>query len=153
LDTLLDGAPPGGSVPVAGRAGVSVEALLDEEGHARTARADNEIIERAVLLGQLAGAPATLVTADTRMRLRAQCAGTTSAALRAPGRSGGSDRVRKCSFVLDGSRLEHVVFGGRVQFGGAFHRAEKHARSAGRLQSHLAWTARSPRSRSRRSDA
>jgi hypothetical protein len=84
LDQILDGAQPGAPVALPDRAGVSVEVLLDEDGHTRAASADDEIIDRAVLLGQLAGKPVTLVTADTGMRLRAQAAGL--ATLRLPDR-------------------------------------------------------------------
>ncbi|MCX4910578.1 hypothetical protein [Streptomyces sp. NBC_00878] len=54
---------------------MSIEILLDEAGHRREAGADDEIIERSVLLAQITGGPATVVTAGTGMRLRAQAAG------------------------------------------------------------------------------
>lgn len=75
LDAALDGAPPGAAVGLPGRAGVSIEVLLDEPGHTRMAAADDEIIERSVLLTQLSGGPVTVVTADIGMRLRVQAAG------------------------------------------------------------------------------
>ncbi|WP_327342771.1 PIN domain-containing protein [Streptomyces europaeiscabiei] len=75
LDGVLDGTQPGAAASVPGRPGVSIEILLDEAGHRREAGADDEIIERSVLLAQITGGPATVVTADTGMRLRAQAAG------------------------------------------------------------------------------
>lgn len=78
LDQILDGAQPGAPVALPNRAGVTVEVLLDEDGHTRAASGDEEIIDRAVLLGQLASKPVTLVTADTGMRFRAQAAALTT---------------------------------------------------------------------------
>ena len=65
LDRVLDAATPGAAAALPRRADVSIEVLLDEIGHVRAVGADDEIIERAVLLGQITAAPATLVTADT----------------------------------------------------------------------------------------
>lgn len=75
LDGILDGAEPGEAAPVPYRAGVTLEILIDEAGHERRPSADDEIIERAMLLAQITDSPTTVVTADTGMRLRAQVAG------------------------------------------------------------------------------
>lgn len=75
LDRMLDGTTPGSPVPVPGRTGVSIEVLLDEEGHARASSADDEIIERAALLSQITRTATAVITADTGMRMRAQAAG------------------------------------------------------------------------------
>ncbi|WP_151483906.1 hypothetical protein [Streptomyces albicerus] len=62
---------------------------MDEAGHSRRANADDEIIERGVLLAQITGTPVAVVTADTGMRLRAETAGLN--ALRLP-KSYGKDQ-------------------------------------------------------------
>lgn len=89
LDQALDGADPSAAVPLPNRPAVSIEVLMDEAGHSRTTNADDEIIERGVLLAQITGAPVTVVTADTGMRLRAEAAGLN--ALRLP-KSYGKDQ-------------------------------------------------------------
>ncbi|WP_189845403.1 PIN domain-containing protein [Streptomyces umbrinus] len=86
LDKFLDGARPGRVAPLPGRAGVTIEILMDEPGHRREASADDEVIERGVLLAQITCAPVTVVTADTGMRLRATAAGLET--LRLPAESG-----------------------------------------------------------------
>lgn len=75
LDQTLDGTQLGMAAPVPGCPNVTLEILMDEAGHTRAASADDEIIERSELLAQITGAPVTVVTADTGMRLRAQAAG------------------------------------------------------------------------------
>ncbi|QMU78329.1 hypothetical protein GXW83_24100 [Streptacidiphilus sp. PB12-B1b] len=54
---------------------MSVEVLMDEDGHHREAGADDEVIARSMLLWQITGGQVAVVTADTGMRLRAQAAG------------------------------------------------------------------------------
>jgi rRNA-processing protein FCF1 len=75
LDKILDGTRPGEAAALPGRADVIIEILMDERGHRREASADDEVIERGVLMAQITDAPATVVTTDTGMRLRAQQAG------------------------------------------------------------------------------
>ncbi|WP_329311074.1 PIN domain-containing protein [Streptomyces sp. NBC_01262] len=86
LDKILDGTQPGEAAPLPERAGVSIEFLMDEPGHRREASADDEVIERSVLLAQIIGGSVAVVTADTGMRLRARAAGLET--LRLPAASG-----------------------------------------------------------------
>jgi rRNA-processing protein FCF1 len=75
LEQLLDGGQPGRAAPVPGCANVSIDLLMDEDGHTRVAPADDEIIERSVLVAQITRESVTVVTADTGMRLRPRTAG------------------------------------------------------------------------------
>ncbi len=66
------------AVPAQLATGTSVTAahlLLDSAGHKRLADADSELIDRTVALTAFAGSPATVVTFDTGMALRARAAG------------------------------------------------------------------------------
>jgi len=56
--------------------GVTIEVPIEQGSRWRPADADEEILAFCVELPQLVGAPATLVTADTAMRLRAGAQGT-----------------------------------------------------------------------------
>lgn len=75
LDRIMHGTGPGAAAAVPGRIGTTLEFLMDEAEHTRRGSADDEIIERAVLLAQITGTPVTVITADTGMRLRAEATG------------------------------------------------------------------------------
>ena len=71
---------PGASVTVQRaripeRGAITAEVLLDPPGHLRLADADAEIVDRAVVVKQLAQREVTIVTFDVGMKLRAQAAG------------------------------------------------------------------------------
>ncbi len=53
---------------------VSAEVLLDEPGHARLPHADDELVDQAVALRQLAGREVHIVTYDLGMKFRAEAA-------------------------------------------------------------------------------
>ena len=75
LDRIMRGTGPGAAAAVPGRTGTTLEFLMDEAGHTRRSSADDEVIERAVLLAQITSMPVTVITADTGMRLRAEATG------------------------------------------------------------------------------
>lgn len=75
LAALLADVSAGDKVNVPGRPGVTFEVFLDEPGHRRLQSADDEIVERTLLLQQLGDSPVTLLTHDIGMRLRAQAVG------------------------------------------------------------------------------
>ncbi|WP_346534101.1 hypothetical protein [Micromonospora sp. DPT] len=50
---------------------LKLDVLFDSPGHVRQSRADDEIVDRAVVLQTLAGRPVHLVTYDTGMAMRA----------------------------------------------------------------------------------
>lgn len=60
------------------RGAFTVEILADPPGHIPLARTDDEIIDRAVALQDLAGRPVTAVTGDVGMSTRARLAGLTA---------------------------------------------------------------------------
>jgi hypothetical protein len=57
------------------RTKTTLEILIDEPGHQRLQDADNEIIERAVLLKQATGRPVVMVSDDRGMRVQAHARG------------------------------------------------------------------------------
>jgi hypothetical protein len=65
--------PDGSPGPL--RENVTIELLADPGPRDRPADGDSEVIATAMELRQLTGRPATIVTGDTGMRLRAQAAG------------------------------------------------------------------------------
>ena len=57
------------------RAGVTVEIMADEPGHARLPDTDQEIIDRCDLLHAVTGETVTLITGDSGARISARVAG------------------------------------------------------------------------------
>jgi hypothetical protein len=56
-------------------AGTAVELLFDPPGYVRISCADSEIIDRALVVQELAARPVTLVTYDTNISMRSRVAG------------------------------------------------------------------------------
>jgi predicted ribonuclease YlaK len=79
IQEIVGSATPGAAVEV--RSGVTLEVLVDEQGHTRATAADDEIIERARLLQQIVDAPVSVLTHDLGLQLRAELAGLTSTTL------------------------------------------------------------------------
>lgn len=84
--------PGGVSIPFGG---ASVELLFDPPGHVRVGGADSEIIDRALALGALAARPATLVTCDTNMAMKARVAGLDVLKLTPPPRPPSGRQTRR----------------------------------------------------------
>jgi hypothetical protein len=61
--------------PPSAKRAFTFELLVEELGHTRMARADDEIIDRAADLSAIVGKPVSLVTYDTGARIRGRLAG------------------------------------------------------------------------------
>jgi hypothetical protein len=66
------------------RGPVVMELVFDPPGHVRLPIDDDEIVDRALAIGSLAGSPVTLITFDTGQSLRARNAGLTVKKLTRP---------------------------------------------------------------------
>lgn len=73
LRTYADALVPGAAAVIGDNA--TLEVLADEPGHSRRASADDEILNRALLLKRVTGLDVRVVTADLGMQLRAATMG------------------------------------------------------------------------------
>ena len=72
LRALEDAAADGADETPMSATGSTVEVVRDPPGHVRLPRPDDEIVDRAVAIQQIAGRQVSLITSDTGMMLRAR---------------------------------------------------------------------------------